>query len=878
MGGTRLTTVRQRRVLRVLCLCSGMEPVGFVCRQLGMDVQVWALEVDAEARAVAERHDPTIQHLQPYDVRWWAWQQAAEKRLQGMEIDLVVAGFPCQSLSQANARGAGLQGKSQLFFAVYDLFQRVKRVNPAVHAVFECVDSSRTHPQAFRTITETVGWEPVVLEAAEVSACRRRRAFWASFRIEPLRPVEVAVESVLDPGRTTAWTKLPTIVASGTRSWNTRRVVRDEGGREGPLRIEEMERAMGYPPGFTWAAGCSYEGRFRVIGNSFHAAVLKHVILCYIAQLAIVTRNDVRGQGRIFCENEDGPFMFQYMWDKGARRVAHRRRKHKRKKRKKRSERSEKRKEVARRTGGSSLGKRTPAPAAGGGQVRARAGQGQGANVARWRGMVGDNGELAEAEIKGVRQLLQERGFEGGVPELRVLGWERQRLKPEAPEQPGGRLSFATALADDLAVKSKARLTWKSYAAWFNCFVAFCESFGVSTSWAADRAHVYAEVLRLSVAMMHLCYSMSTIEIYVTAVCVMLRVRGVSSPREVETFRMTMEGVARELGKAKQKKPPVEPHHVAAILVSPRPAAFDELRWLQAKVVLLVGWELFVRRQDLPRLQPCDLRITQEGMHVLIRYAKNDQKGLTRAPFLQRHEDSRACPVALMEHYLRATEIRVCEGCDKVWGEPFRCLQCPSLFPSITPTGGKQDYPMPDTRVTLIIKELYKELAVQGVVTEAAAAGFSSKSLRCGGVSSAAAACVRGGVIHGHGGWFNIQSQKHYDVMKEGEAGQVSARLGAELARCMGGHEAVQGREGRNLLMVEGAPVEHGGDLGTGRNEYVIVELQKVKHERKGRRYLVLWGPCEDNDFAVDETTWEWECDLREDGVGHLVDDFNRRA
>ena len=321
--------------------------------------------------------------------------------------------------------------------------------------------------------------------------------------------------------------------------------------------------------------------------------------------------------------------------------------------------------------------------------MRARAGQGQGANVARWRGMVGDNGELAEAEIKGVRQLLQERGFEGGVPELRVLGWERQRLKPEAPEQPGGRLSFATALADDLAVKSKARLTWKSYAAWFNCFVAFCESFGVSTSWAADRAHVYAEVLRLSVAMMHLCYSMSTIEIYVTAVCVMLRVRGVSSPREVETFRMTMEGVARELGKAKQKKPPVEPHHVAAILVSPRPAAFDELRWLQAKVVLLVGWELFVRRQDLPRLQPCDLRITQEGMHVLIRYAKNDQKGLTRAPFLQRHEDSRACPVALMEHYLRATEIRVCEGCDKVWGEPFRCLQCPSLFPSITPTGAQ---------------------------------------------------------------------------------------------------------------------------------------------------------------------------------------------
>ena len=94
-----------------------------------------------------------------------------------MQFDLVVAGFPCQSLSQANAAGQGLRGKSQLFFAVQALFARVKQFNPQVQALFECTDSRRTHPEDFHTITQVLGFEPVILEAADIAACRRRRAF-----------------------------------------------------------------------------------------------------------------------------------------------------------------------------------------------------------------------------------------------------------------------------------------------------------------------------------------------------------------------------------------------------------------------------------------------------------------------------------------------------------------------------------------------------------------------------------------------------------------------------------------------------------------------------------------------------------------------------
>ena len=49
--------------------------------------------------------------------------------------------------------------------------------------------------------------------------------------------------------------------------------------------------------------------------------------------------------------------------------------------------------------------------------------------------------------------------------------------------------------------------------------------------------------------------------------------------------------------------------------------------WWQGKAMLLCGFQLFNRRQDFPRFQPCDLRFDAEGMRVLIRYAKNDLRG-----------------------------------------------------------------------------------------------------------------------------------------------------------------------------------------------------------------------------------------------------------
>ena len=146
------------------------------------------------------------------------------------------------------------------------------------------------------------------------------------------------------------------------------------------------------------------------------------------------------------------------------------------------------------------------------------------------------------------------------------------------------------------------------------------------------------------------------------------------------------------------------------------PSGWTGLQWLQAKALMLTGWELFNRRQDFSRLQPCDLRFSSDSkvLEVLIRYAKNDLRGKTRAPKLAALQgEELCCPVATMRRYMNEADISIHPECDKVWGEPFHCTRCEPLFPSILSRakGGKRPRAMPDSRVTKIIKQVMVTLA-----------------------------------------------------------------------------------------------------------------------------------------------------------------------
>ena len=66
------------------------------------------------------------------------------------------------------------------------------------------------------------------------------------------------------------------------------------------------------------------------------------------------------------------------------------------------------------------------------------------------------------------------------------------------------------------------------------------------------------------------------------------------------------------------------------------------------------------------------------------------------------------------------------------------------------------------------MRGLYVGLAIAGEISMEEAMEFSSKSLRCGGVSQAAAEAIRDGVTQAHGGWLIRQSLVHHDLAKSG--------------------------------------------------------------------------------------------------------------
>jgi hypothetical protein len=307
---------------------------------------------------------------------------------------------------------------------------------------------------------------------------------------------------------------------------------------------------------------------------------------------------------------------------------------------------------------------------------------------------------------------------------------------------------------------------------------------------------------------------------------------------------------------------------------------------------MLVGWELFNRRQDFSRFQPCDLRHAEGTMQVLTRYAKNDSKGNTRAPTLSANPEAPdQCPVGLMQAYCRECCISTQPGCDKVWGEPYACTVCPPLFPTIL-IGGKCDRSMPDSRVTVVVKRAMVALAEARpeILSVEEAQKFSAKSLRTGGTSESAAHQIREGVIQGHGGWASRKSLDHYDQMKQSEHGVVSSLLNEAISKWRTGAAPRRKQTAAAKTAAHSADVQQGlvrlgnpnvasvevGTQGAASSdeeadyfrEYKVKQLLGSRCEAGERQIEVCWeGTVE----YAEHTSWQSRDILIRDGLGQMV-------
>ena len=152
--------------MRVLSLFDGCAGARQALDNLDVDCKYYASELDKYAIEVALKNYPDI--VQLGDVT-----KLNESNLP-KDVDLMIAGFPCQSLSVAKRqKESGLEkGQSTLFWECVRVLNLVKPKYFILENVASMKNSDRDR------ISEVLGVEPVMINSALLTAQSRKRYYW----------------------------------------------------------------------------------------------------------------------------------------------------------------------------------------------------------------------------------------------------------------------------------------------------------------------------------------------------------------------------------------------------------------------------------------------------------------------------------------------------------------------------------------------------------------------------------------------------------------------------------------------------------------------------------------------------------------------------
>ena len=142
-------------------------------RELGVPIErYYASEIDKHAIAQTQLNFPET--IQLGDVEKWR-----EWNIEWEEIDLLLAGSPCQGFSLAGKMLGHDDPRSRMYWVFLDILHHVQNLNPNAKYLLENV---RMRPADEASINESLGIRPVVINSALVSAQNRVRLYWSNIR------------------------------------------------------------------------------------------------------------------------------------------------------------------------------------------------------------------------------------------------------------------------------------------------------------------------------------------------------------------------------------------------------------------------------------------------------------------------------------------------------------------------------------------------------------------------------------------------------------------------------------------------------------------------------------------------------------------------
>lgn len=229
--------------MKILSLFDGISCARVALDRAGLSVNTYyASEIDKYAIQISQKNYPDIQQV---------GSVVGLDTKQFKNIDLLIGGSPCQDLSIAKKNRKGLDGERSGLF--WEYVRILKEVKPK-YFILENVNSMPKEAKAL--ITETLGVEPIMINAALVSAQNRKRLFWTNIPNVKLPDDRgIFLKDILEPKVDDVFTVKPksnTVRSSGRGSgiddkhnWDTIRIGTINKGGQGDRIYSPEGKSVG---------------------------------------------------------------------------------------------------------------------------------------------------------------------------------------------------------------------------------------------------------------------------------------------------------------------------------------------------------------------------------------------------------------------------------------------------------------------------------------------------------------------------------------------------------------------------------------------------------------------------------------------------------
>ena len=292
------------RPLKILSLFDGIGTARLALQQANIPIKkYYAAEINKNAKTIANKNFPDIIHLQNGDI-YKEFTTPTQYKKEYKNINLLIAGFPCQSISKATNKENGLyNGKSKTFWKMIEIINTIK----PKHIIIENVASMKTNTK--RIISETLNIQPITLNSQRVCAQNRKRLYWIGqynnktnkYETIPIKPPankNVFLKHILhdksnkilqrkrgyNPGgiktgksptiTTSAWEHNNYVITKPITNTNITNLLTEQKIRK--ITPTEMEKLQTFPKNYTH--GISNPQRYKLLGNAFTTKIIEHII------------------------------------------------------------------------------------------------------------------------------------------------------------------------------------------------------------------------------------------------------------------------------------------------------------------------------------------------------------------------------------------------------------------------------------------------------------------------------------------------------------------------------------------------------------------------------------------------------------------------